>query len=594
MMPPPVSSRKATQAQDDERANPAAAPAPLDAQDVRRSDEALRTTFEKVEQAKQEWEATADLLPELICVVDGAGRVVRANRTLETWNLGRVNAVKGLDLHRLAHPGCESFACELARALKQARAQAQAGQTAEFEMWDERLGRHIAALVKPIATRSGGLGGAAIMLQDITQRRRADAELRHYTERLEAMNDLLQAILAAHSRRDIAQAALDRMRKLVQLQQARVMLYDSDSDRFILVAAISEGGVTPRIGRVYSAASLRKERQRRPDAFYVVEDLRKLPDRSRLEEQWLNDEVRSFASIPLMAEGEFIGNLSIGVSAAAGFTPQHIAIAREVAGLLAVALLSRQLAERLKQASAIAEDAHLIRQEMLHNISHGLRTPLVVIKGYVDVLAEGVLGALTAEQTTAVGIIDQQVAQLNQSIEQLLLLRTLGDGSVHAPQRAPVAPGSWLRKLAQTWTSAAARRKIHLRLDIAEQLPVVAADLNQLERLMNQLLSNALKFSPDGSVVTIHAHSTADDLVVSVADEGIGIPADELERVFECFHKVPGQSRGAFEGMGIGLALCRAIVEAHDGRIWAESPGAGQGSVLHITLPVQQPAAEAP
>jgi signal transduction histidine kinase len=125
---------------------------------------------------------------------------------------------------------------------------------------------------------------------------------------------------------------------------------------------------------------------------------------------------------------------------------------------------------------------------------------------------------------------------------------------------------------------------------------MVDADL--LEQVVVNLLDNAIKFSPGGGVVTVRAYATTDDrrptmdgrpeaaVVIAVADQGIGIPPDKLEMVFERFYQVDASTTRRFGGMGIGLALCKAIVEAHGGRIWAESKGEGHGSTFCAALPV--------
>ncbi len=128
--------------------------------------------------------------------------------------------------------------------------------------------------------------------------------------------------------------------------------------------------------------------------------------------------------------------------------------------------------------------------------------------------------------------------------------------------------------------------KVEVRWEVAPDLSLLMADPDLLGQVVVNLLDNALKFSPGGGVVTVRAWPEGDEVIIAVSDQGIGIPPDKLGRIFERFYQVDGSTSRRFGGMGIGLALCKAIVEAHGGRIWAESAGEGQGSTFYVALPV--------
>ena len=119
--------------------------------------------------------------------------------------------------------------------------------------------------------------------------------------------------------------------------------------------------------------------------------------------------------------------------------------------------------------------------------------------------------------------------------------------------------------------------------DISPDLPPVAADYDRLERIILNLLSNALKYSPDGSPVTIRAHRQENTIVIAIADQGSGIPPEEQAHIFDRFYRVKAERKA--EGIGLGLYITRLLVEAHGGRIWVESQP-GQGSVFSFTLPI--------
>jgi PAS domain S-box-containing protein len=165
--------------------------AELEAAEIARAqaEKALKDLLGKIERAKQEWESTADSLLELVCLVDYQGRVMRANRTVETWNLARVEEVRGQEFHQLLHPDCTNASCPLESSWKQAWGEVRRGQPARYEVYDEVLGRHIQVRIQPWRGWEKGVtnGSTVVVVQDITERKLAEEALKEYSERLEEM-----------------------------------------------------------------------------------------------------------------------------------------------------------------------------------------------------------------------------------------------------------------------------------------------------------------------------------------------------------------------------------------------------------------------
>ena len=155
----------------------------------RQTEKALKKLLEKIERAKQEWESTADSLLELVCLVDDQGRIIRANRTVETWNLGRVKEVKGRPFHELLHPDCTNSSCPLNSFWKQAWSQVKQGQPLQCELYDEVLKRYIQVRIRPWRGWRKGMtnGSTVVVVQDITEHKLAEEALKEYSERLEEM-----------------------------------------------------------------------------------------------------------------------------------------------------------------------------------------------------------------------------------------------------------------------------------------------------------------------------------------------------------------------------------------------------------------------
>ena len=133
---------------------------------------------------------------------------------------------------------------------------------------------------------------------------------------------------------------------------------------------------------------------------------------------------------------------------------------------------------------------------------------------------------------------------------------------------------------------ASPNHRIEFEWPNEDEDPWLNADGKRLYQVIQNLLTNAVKYSPDGGCVTLSAHSDRRQLTVAIADEGLGMPATELDRIFDRFHRVGGEVSRRVGGTGLGLAICKGLVEAHGGRIWAESGGEGMGSTFKFTLPL--------
>jgi len=556
-----------------------------DSQSLYWLEEPLQHLFEKVERAKQEWEATADSLPELICLVNEQGRVLRANRTVETWNLGRVTAVQGLDLHELIHPECTGLFCYLKRFLQQAREKANKGQRDKLEAYDPILQRHLLIRVQPIsAQKKVAPSTTVVVVQDVTKHKQIEEALRRYTKRLESINEIQNAILAARSPEEIAHAALSRIMHLVPFYQARVALAKPESDDFYVLIADAIGETYLRPGKSFPGQIFKGSEERSPDKFFVIRDLASLAAPSVMEKLLLKEGICSYVSIPLVAEGEFIGSFGLGCSNPDAFSDEHVEIASEVADLLAIATRQAQLTAKLNQANGKLQEALRAKDEMVQNVSHELRTPLGIIYGYTQVIESAELGPLTSGQQRALWVMHQQGDRLRFMVDRLLVLQTFDTGKL---QRVQLDLNAWLRQILGPWETRALQAvpSVLFKAEMPCESALLLADEGLLGQVMVNLLDNALKFSPAGGAVCVHARVQDGQIVISVSDEGIGIPPDKLEQIFGRFFQVDGSVRRRFGGIGIGLALCRAIVEAHGGRIWAESQGEGRGSIFYVALP---------
>ncbi len=223
----------------------------------------------------------------------------------------------------------------------------------------------------------------------------------------------------------------------------------------------------------------------------------------------------------------------------------------------------------------------MVRRDFISNISHELRTPLASLKALTETLQDGAL----EDPPAARRFIDQiqiEVDALSQMVTELLELSRIESGKFSLDLR-PVSPRILLDSASNRMRLQAERSGLDLHVKCAEDLPKVQMDVQRMEQVLVNLIHNAVKFTHPGGEILLSAEAAPGEVRFAVQDSGIGIPAEDVPRIFERFYRVDKSRTGS--GTGLGLSIARHIVEAHQGRIWAESIE-GQGSTFIFTLPV--------
>jgi histidine kinase len=240
-----------------------------------------------------------------------------------------------------------------------------------------------------------------------------------------------------------------------------------------------------------------------------------------------------------------------------------------------------QLAVRFNRMTAQLEQVEDMRQKLIGDVAHELRTPLTVIKGSLDGLMDGVL---SPDETTLERIY-RQVDRMDRLVNDLQELNRIEEGIVQLNIK-PVDISQHLMNLIHTMEVNYVAKNVALNLQTLGSALFVLADEDRVEQVMINLLSNALRSTPDGGEVLVQVEKVGATARISVADTGVGIAPEHLDKVFSRFYRVDHSRSRQAGGSGIGLTVAKKLVEVMNGRIWAESPGEGQGATFRFTLPL--------
>lgn len=240
-----------------------------------------------------------------------------------------------------------------------------------------------------------------------------------------------------------------------------------------------------------------------------------------------------------------------------------------------------QLALSFNQMAAKLEQVEIRRRELIGDISHELRTPLTAIKGSMEGLVDGVL---PGNEETYMGIY-KEADRLQRLVSDLQELSRVEAGAFELDRKAIDVP-DLLTATVERLKMQFEEKGVLLVVEIPDGLPQVQGDEDRIGQVLLNLVGNAMQYTPSGGEVKIKATHQDDEISISVSDTGIGISPEHLEHLFTRFYRVDKSRSRAGGGSGIGLTIAKFLVEAHGGRIWAESAGPDLGSTFTFTLPV--------
>ena len=444
------------------------------------------------------------------------------------------------------------------------------------------------------------------LVHDISLRKQAEQALQRYADRLTLLHEMDQAIVASQPPERIADLALRALAKLVPYWIAHIAVFDADITEATALASRGEGLARLPAGfrnpPPAAYATLQRGEAR------VMDDFPALPGVPPALLALKAAGLRSFVEVPMLDEGKFFGVLRLGADRPRAFTPDQVAIARELADQVAIAIsqsrlrtqvqgytaeLEQRVAERtaelsdtaarLQAANVQLKSLDELKSQFVSNVSHELRTPLANIKLYLSLLENG----KPEKHDRYMATLKREADLLHRLIEDLLHLSRLDTGKVR-PSLAQVDVNDLLHTLANDRGELLAGWGLGLDLDFDPGLPPLLADARMVTQVVTNLMSNAMNYTPSGGTITVRTQCRQESgalwVGLAVADTGPGISAEEQEHLFERFFRGEAALQSKAPGSGLGLAICHEIVRLHGGRMAVESQP-GRGSTFTAWLP---------
>jgi PAS domain S-box-containing protein len=408
------------------------------------------------------------------------------------------------------------------------------------------------------------------------QHLRLISSLEEERNRLRTLNELSHTLSETLQLQEVANRALRQIGQALEAQSSALYLWDRTSESLTALAA--EGIPASTLTAVSVKLNASPEELAgwidRHQEVHLVSDAAHSPYWRYVKE--IDPDVVSILDVPLTTPGEFLGVLSFMSSEAGQFDEADADLVAALSVPVALALQNARFYERAaRQAEIMAEalrrqeELDRMKDELIQNISHELRTPLALVMGYAEMLNSGQLGPIPSEQTRAIQVITRRSNMLRSLVEDIALLWNLDR---QERVKEPINLNDLVTMTVVEFENQVRNNDLTILGETPEEEIVIQGVQLQLRRVLDNLIGNAIKFTQPGGTITVSLRREQDEAVLSIIDNGIGVPKEKLQRIFERFYQVDGSPTRRYGGTGLGLALVKAIVEAQDGTIRATSP----------------------
>lgn len=522
-------------------------------------------------------------LPDGVIIFDAGWRVVALNHALHAlvhWPQDMI----GLHISALPHVGLAGQdRAGLIQSAGEVEERALAGAIDDVELDNPPrcLRRYSSAIwAQPHGPRTPDECPVAyiVIYRDVTAEKRTE-------RRLSALSRVIETTLGASSFGAMCDRALVALTELLDSDSGSIQVYDHAAPPDRALRLVAWHGISDQAASTWTAlplgAGLSGQAALRRETIVVGRHAETPPEAAGAYDLADGQPGAARVAVPILARGRLLGVLNIAAQQERSWSEPDLSLLHTLSNQLAAALEAEEL-RAAASAAAAAREADRLKGELLSTVSHELRTPLGAIKGFASGLLHYGDMLDDAQRVESLRAIDDASDRLTELIDNVLDLQRLESGRLSvAYGQVDLAP-----IVATVAREMAPRAPGHtINIVIGPGAFVVQGDARRLRQIIQNLVENAVKYSPHGGRVTARLLAHPRSIELRIDDEGIGIPADQLVPIFERFHRVDSSMTRRIGGTGLGLAIVKGLVTAHGGAIHAESAGEGHGSRFVTILP---------
>jgi signal transduction histidine kinase/CheY-like chemotaxis protein len=415
------------------------------------------------------------------------------------------------------------------------------------------------------------------------QRHRAEETLKERNRELLILQKISETILGSLDLKAVLEKILEETMVSDSFDLGNIRLLDRSGEMLEVVAGRGYRHPESVLGHRALARTTESEQSKFGDRLFrepcVEEELQRCGGYRTLKKEG----VKSFVIVPVRANGEVVGTLQLASRTPRKFKPEEVNLLQTIGNQLGVAVQKAKLYEETSRQALELERVNKMQADFTAMIAHDLRSPLMNIMGVAEVMIAGMFGGVTNEQKKWLGRIEANSQNLVDLVSDFLDVSKLESGYVDI-NREMVNLAGLIQKNIDSYRVLALDKGISIKGAVDPHLPVAYADPRRLDQVLSNLISNAIKFTGEGGTVEIGAARADATLIqVWVKDNGVGIAFDEMGQLFEKYRQGGNVRHSSHKGTGLGLVICKMIVQAHGGRIWVESVE-GKGATFFFSL----------
>jgi PAS domain S-box-containing protein len=423
---------------------------------------------------------------------------------------------------------------------------------------------------------------------DVTEEKRSMLELKKRNLELEALNSITSVVNQPIDVDSILDEILTKVLELTRIKIGGIYLYNADADIYVLKR---HRGVSEKFAKQHSIINHQFTTFLpvwETAQVVCVHNVNEQPD-SPIKETTLREGILSFAGVPLVSKGKVLGILNIGSHKLHQYTQDEVRLLELLGKQIGISIDNSMLFDELSDSYKELQmtykqlkESDKIKSDFVANISHEFRTPLTSIKGYIEMMYDEKLGDVTPQQHTGFEVILRNINRLIRMIQDISYLSTFDEKRAVYQK---ISLEEIVRDVVADMKSIIESKKLNVDMSVSSNLKPIEAHPDGLIRVITNLISNAIKFTPENGNINVRISMKDDQHIhFEVEDNGAGIPPKEVDRIFDRFYQVDSGLSRKYGGIGVGLYICKIIVEEHHGVIWVKSE-LGKGSTFHVILP---------